>query len=59
MVWKLFDKEERLKIQTLHQIAVCSVCDRPDALEHNKEFCMGKHEGFHTALWRPGLDELE
>lgn len=52
MVWKLFDKEERPKIQTLHQIAcLFCVCDRPDALEHNKEFCMGKHEGLsHSFL---------
>lgn len=31
----------------------------PELLENNKEFWMGKHKGFHRALYRLVLDELK
>lgn len=47
------------KIQIAHQIAVCSVWKSPESLENNKEFWMGKHKGFHRALYWLVLDELK
>lgn len=47
------------KIEMVCQIAVCSVWKWPDSLENNKEFWMGKHKGFHRALYWLVLDELK
>lgn len=59
MVWKLCDKEERPKFKRFIKLLFVLCAAGLMCWNTTKEFCMGKHEGFHTALWRPVLAELE
>lgn len=53
MVWKLCDKEECPKFKLLIKLLFVLYEKRPDLLENNKEFWMGKHKGLHRALYHP------